>query len=50
MFVLSTIACPLIIHSMDCAIELVTNHQTPAVINHKNISNPKMKPHKHKYT
>ena len=49
-FVLSTIACSLIIHSMDCAIEFVAkNHQMPAGINHKNISKPKMNPHKCKY-
>ena len=49
MFVLSTVACPLIVYSMDCAIELVaTNHQMPAGIIHKNILKPKMNPHKHK--
>ena len=41
MFVISAIACPLIVHSMDCAIELAANnHQTPAIINQKNISKP----------
>ena len=36
-FVLSPIACPLIVHSMDSAIELAaTNHHTVAVINNKN--------------
>ena len=51
LFVLSAIACPLIVHSIDCAIELVaTNYQTPAVFNCKNISKCKMNPHKHKYT
>ena len=38
-------------YSMDCAIDLVeTNYQTPAGINQKNISKPKMNPHKRKYT
>ena len=41
MLVLSAIACPLIIHSMDCAIELAaTDHQMPVVINCKNILKP----------
>ena len=44
-------ACPMNIHSMDCAIGLVaTTHQTPAGINHKTISKPKMNPHKCNYT
>ena len=50
-FVLSAIACLLILHSTDCDIELVTtNQQMPAGIDHKNILKPKMNPHKHKYT
>ena len=50
MFVLSAIACPLIVHSMHCAIELVaTNHQMPAVSNRLIISKPKMNSHKCKY-
>ena len=37
----SSIACPLIVHSIDCATELVApNHQTPAFINHKNVLKP----------
>ena len=37
-FVLIVIACPLIVHSIDCANELVaTNHQTLSGINHKDI-------------
>ena len=37
-FILSTIACPLIVHPMDYVNELVvTNHQTPAGINYKNV-------------
>ena len=41
MFVLSTVPCPLIVHSMDCAIELAaTNHETPVVIKHENFSKP----------
>ena len=37
-FVLSAIACLLILHSTDCDVELVTaNQQMPAGISHKNI-------------